>query len=241
MGKIASVIQFTGRTGNVVGVTGQNGDIYLRVHKKHINDKNSAEQVANRVKFALAGSLSKLIKSDLIYGISGSGKRERRQRWQKLLIKKMTTTAVDGTVTATLAPSDMILSEGAFCAGISVSSVTVGDGKVSMTVSMSDTVSQLLMVAVFADSRNGGFTAVDSGVATESGSFEIPLPSSEFEVANLYAIPITQSERLAGVNYGNEVDAEGQTVSSYATSAEYYNSNRYQWMHSVFVGSFSAS
>ncbi|MCR5445777.1 MAG: hypothetical protein K6E96_08920 [Bacteroidales bacterium] len=241
MGKIASVIQFTGRTGNVVGVTGPNGDIYLRVHKKHINDKNSAEQIATRVKFALAGSLSKLIPSDLIYGMSGNGRRGRRQRWQKLLMKKMTTTAVDGTVTATLAPSDLIFSEGAYCAGTSVSGVTVADGKVSMSVSLSDRVSQLLMVAVFAKSRSGGFSAVDSAVATESGSLEIPLPDSEFTVANLYAIPITQNEQLSGVYYGNEVNAEGESVSSYATTAEYYNSNRYQWMNSVFVGSFSAS
>ncbi|MCR5444126.1 MAG: hypothetical protein K6E96_00385 [Bacteroidales bacterium] len=241
MGKIASVIQFTGRTGNVVGVTGQDGDIYLRVHKKHVNDKNSAEQVAVRVKFALVGSLSKLIPSDLIYGISGSGKRGRRQRWQKLLMKKITTTAVDDTVTATLAPADMILSEGTFCAGVTVSGVTIADGKVSMAVSMSDQVSQVLIVAVFANSRDGGFTAVDSGVATESGTLEIPLPNSDFAVANLYAIPITRSEQLSGVDYGNEVDAEGETVSAYATSAKYYNSNRYQWMHSSFIGSYAAS
>ena len=239
MGKIASVIQFTGRTGNVVGVTGQNGDIYLRTHRKHINNKNSVEQVSTRVKFALAGSLSKLIPSDILYGMSGSGKRGRRQRWQKLVIKKMTTTSVDNVVTASLAPNDLILSEGAPCTGFSVSSVTIANGKVSMTVSLPDSDTRLLIVAVFADSRNGGFSSIDSKVADTAGELEIPLPDTSFSVVNLYAIPIVHNEQAAGVNYGNEVDAEGESISAYATSAVFYNSGRYKWQHSVFIGSFS--
>lgn len=240
MGKIASVIQFTGRTGNVVGVKGQDGDIYLRVHRKHINDKKSQEQIANRAKLALAGCLSKLIPAELLAGMSGSGKRGRRQRWQKIIIKKMTTTTNDGIVTASLAPTDLIFSEGGAIPGINISDVTVADGKVSMSVTLPNGYTKVLVVAVFADSRTGGFSAVDSKMATDTGALEIPLPDTSFSVANIYTIPIVLTNSAAGVNYGNEVNAEGLSVSAYATTAALYDSERSSWMHSAFIGSYSA-
>lgn len=240
MGKIASVIQFTGRTGNVIGVTGQDGDIYLRRHRKHIKNNNSPEQVATRVKFALAGSLSKLIRSELLFGMSGSGKRGRRQRWQKLIINKISTSSDNGIVTAQLLPADLILSEGPTYAGVTVSNVTIADGNVSMNVSLPDENTQVLVVAIFANSRTGDFSAVTSKVASENGSLTIPLPDTSFTVANLYAIPIVQSSSAAGVNYGNEVIAEGESVSAYSTLAVYYKSGKYTWMHSWFIGSYSA-
>lgn len=80
MGKINSVIEFTGRTGNLVGVKGQNGQVYLRKHVRKIHNDNSEQQVVARAKMALAGNLSKLIKAELLYGMPGNGRRMRRQR-----------------------------------------------------------------------------------------------------------------------------------------------------------------
>lgn len=240
MGKITSVIQFSGRTGNLVGVTGQDGQFYLRNHRRHISNPNTTDQVATRAKVALAGSLSKLIPSDILFGMSGCGKRGRRQRWLKTIIRHMSTVSSDGSVKAVLAPSDLVLSEGGYCAGIQVTNVSITDGAVKMTMALQDD-TQALMVAVFADSRSGGFTAVGSKVADSDGEFSLPLPEETFQVANLYLIPITQSSSLAGVNYGDTVEAEGESTSAYASEAIYYNSGRYTWQHSVFIGSYATT
>ena len=57
MGKIVSVIQFTGRTGNLVGSKGQNGTVVLKNHQPNVTNRNTQEQVNARVKLAtsLAG------------------------------------------------------------------------------------------------------------------------------------------------------------------------------------------
>ena len=86
MGKIVSVIQFTGRTGNLVGSKGQNGTVVLKNHQPNVTNRNTQEQVNARVKLALAGSLSKIVPADTIYGMTGDGNRGRRQRWIKAIM-----------------------------------------------------------------------------------------------------------------------------------------------------------
>ena len=80
MGKLVSVIQFTGHTGNLVGSKGQDGTVVLKNHQPHVTNRNTQEQVNARVKLALAGSLSKIVPADTIYGMTGDGNRGRRQR-----------------------------------------------------------------------------------------------------------------------------------------------------------------
>ena len=240
MGKISSVIEFTGRTGNLVGAKGQNGRYILRAHQPQVKNANSPAQMETRAKMALAGSLSKLIKAEIIYGMSGSGNRGRRQRWMREIIKRMTTTPVDGGVRAVLAPSDLILSEGGVSAGVIIGEVTIADGSVKTSVTFGDDIDRVVVVALYADSRSGGFLAANTTVAVESGALEIPFPKEEFLVVNLYAIPIRESSQLSGVSYSSEVGAQGEEASSYSSEAIAYNAGRYEWMRSEYVGSFSA-
>ena len=129
MGKIVSVIQFTGRTGNLVGSKGQNGTVVLKNHQPNVTNRNTQEQVNARVKLALAGSLSKIVPADTIYGC---------------------------------------------------------------------------------------------------------------QVVNLYSVPIKLATSLAGHAYGNEVIAVGDSTSAYSIEAKSYNSGAYVWMHSQYIGSYSA-
>ena len=85
--------------------------------------------------------------------------------------------------------------------------------------------------------KGGRFAAVDSAVATATGQLRIPAPDVKFDVANLYVIPIVRSTMPSGVGYSSEVVAEVEGRISYSAEARKYNSEKYEWMHSVFVGS----
>lgn len=240
MGKISSIIEFTGRTGNLVGAKGQNGRYILRAHQPQVKNANSPAQMETRAKMALAGSLSKLIKSDIIYGMSGSGNRGRRQRWMHEIMKRMTTTSSNGTIKAVLAPSDLILSEGGFSTGVTIGAVTIEESCIKTTTTFPDSIDRVLFVALYADSRSGGFLAAQSTVISESGEVTIPIPDEEFHVVNLYAIPIKISSQFSGVSYTGEVAALGEETSAYSSEAKSYNAERYEWMRSEYIGSFSA-
>lgn len=240
MGKISSVIEFTGRTGNLVGVKGQDGRVVLRVHQPHVRNANTPEQMASRAKVALAGSLSKLIPAEVIYGMTGSGKRGRRQRWLREIIKRMTTTSADGAVKAILAPDDLILSEGGLSAGVTISAVTLADGSLTATVTFPEQVDRVVLVALYADSRSGGFLAMGTTTVSTSGEVTMAIPDAAFHVVNLYAIPIQTSSHFSGASYADGVSATGEEVSAYMSEAKTYNSGRYEWMRSEYVGSYSA-
>lgn len=241
MGKINSVIEFTGRTGNLVGVKGQNGQVYLRKHVRKIHNDNSEQQVVARAKMALAGNLSKLIKAELLYGMPGNGRRMRRQRWMTEILRRMTTTTVDGTVKAILAPSDMILSEGRYSFGVKVENAAIAEEQLTMSITLPDNVEKLLVVAIYADSVSSNFNVVGSAMAESSGSFSMPLPDASYHSANLYVIPIANKTEPSGVTYGGDVEATEGATSSYATAASSYNSDKFEWMHSIFVGTITAA
>ena len=241
MAKISSLIEFTGRVGNLVGVKGDNGEFYLRRHVRKVRNVNSEAQIATRAKMALAGSLSKLFPADLLYGMSGRGKRGRRRRWMIKIMQQMTVATVDGKVRATLAPADLILADGQYAPGVSVADMAIADGSVSMTVTIPDGVERVLVVSAFADSADGRFLSVGSTVATESGSVTLPLPEASLNVANIYVVPIVSSTSQAGVSYSSEVEAAGETAIAYSAEASRYNSERYEWKHSVFFGTVMGS
>ncbi len=240
MGKINSVIEFTGKTGNLVGVKGQDGEVYLRKRLRHVKNGNTEQQVSVRAKIALAGSLSKIIPSEMLYGMKGSGKQGRRQRWMRTVMQRMSVTVADGKVQAVLAPSDLLLSEGPYSFGVVVDTPAIAEGKLTMNATLPDDVERIIVAAVFADSENGGFHVVGSTVVESTGVVEMPLPDAGYRVVNLYVIPITKSNSVSGVSYSSDVEALAGTDVGYASTAGYYNSNRYVWMHSIFVGTVTA-
>lgn len=240
MARISSVIEFTGRVGNLVGAKGQDGEYLLRKHQPQVKNPNSWEQISHRCKISLSASLASLIPSDVLYGMKGSGRRGRRQRWLHEIIKRMSTTVSDGTVTALLAPSDLLLSEGPFASGVTMSGIIATGGNIEATVTFPEEVDRVVVVSLYAKERNSGFLATKSTVVTESGTVTIPFPSTNFRVANLYIIPIRESRYLSGVSYSGDVVASGEEM-SYSSEAVAYNAGRYEWMHSEYVGSYTAS
>lgn len=172
--------------------------------------------------------------------MTGNGNRGRRQRWIKTIMSRMAVSVEGGITTAKLEPADMILSEGYFCSGINVTNVTVSSSTVTATVTLDENIDHALIVAFFAESRNGGFHSVSSTVVSESGEVSIPLPDDGCHVVNLYSIPIKLATSLSGHSYGNEVIATGESTSAYSVEAKSYNSGAYVWMHSNYIGSFSS-
>lgn len=240
MAKISSLIEFTGRVGNLVGVKGEDGEFYLRRRVRHIHNANSEAQIITRAKVALAGNLSKLFPADLLFGMSGNGKTGRRRHWIVEIMQKMTISTVEGKVRAVLDPADMILSDGQYAYGVSVTNPTIADGNVSMTVTIPEGVERVLVVSAFADGTERRFMSVNSTVATATGSVTLPLPEERQNVANIYIVPIVRSTSQSGVSYTSEVGAIGEETISYSAEARMYNSDLYEWKHSVFVGTVTA-
>lgn len=241
MAKISSLIEFTGGVGNLVGVKGENGEFYLRRRVRHVHDAQTDAQIVTRAKVALAGSLSNLFPAELLYGMSGSGKRGRRRNWMAEIMQRMTTSTVDGKVRAMLAPADMILSDGRYAYGVTVTNPTIADGHVSMTVTIPEGVERVLVVSAFADGTERRFMSVNSTVATATGSVTLPLPEERQNVANIYIVPISRGTSQSVVSYTSEVGAIGDESVSYSAEVRTYNTEQYEWKHSIFVGTVSAS
>ena len=105
-----------------------------------------------------------------------------------------------------------------FSAGVTIGAVTIADGSIKTSATFPDSIDRVVFVALYADSRSGGFLAAQSTVISESGEVTIPIPDDEFHVVNLYAIPIKISSQFSGVSYTSEVAALGEEASSWFKS-----------------------
>lgn len=211
MAKLNSVFTFTGKVDNTVGMTGQNGETYLRKFKKPVNP-NTADQIVARTKMSLAGQLSKITPASAIIGISGGSKGLRRQRFVRIIVRNAAMQANN----AELEPQKLVFSEGVDAPiTLTVTPVTEGTAKgfKAEVSTWPDGVSGALVVFVW--SEKGVYKCVDvKAVSVDSPSAQSLNLS---EKCNIYTIPMLQADGASRADYlegVNRITNEGYAVAT---------------------------
>lgn len=218
MGKLVGAIQFNGKVANVVGMRGENGRNYIRERKYEVANPNTKAQQDVRTKFVLAGLLSKLTPAELIVGLSGSSKRQRRSRFTKIINDRAT---ISGDQ-AQLAPANLIFSEGAIYP-MSAANITLAYNGSALTATAVETLfddnnlASVIIIGVFSQNRIGPYVSEDSAVITrESLTATI---AGIGTLVNVYAIPVLRANGATDVAYETAV-SNIEATNSYAVASE---------------------
>ena len=218
MGKLVGAIQFNGKVANVVGMRGENGRNYIRERKYEVANPNTKAQQDVRTKFVLAGLLSKLTPADLIVGLSGGSKRQRRSRFTKIINDRAT---ISGDQ-AQLAPANLVFSEGTMYPMTGADFTLAYDGT-KLTATAQQTLfgdvnlASVIIIGVFSQNRIGPYVSEGAVVLTKdslSGTI-----AGNGTLVNVYAIPVLRADGATDVAYETAV-SNIEATSSYAVASE---------------------
>lgn len=135
--------QFSGRVGGVVYAV-QAGRQVVRAYQPVVSNPKSTAQSIQRAKGNLVGRISKITPWQILEGL-GDNKFNRRSRFLKLLLRKVTAGQAAGdpsTFNAKLNDADFVFSEGVLVPLHTVSNPTYEAGSVNMNVSRVSGVSE---------------------------------------------------------------------------------------------------
>lgn len=228
MAKINGMLSYTGKLGQTVGMKGQDGETYVRINTKPANPKSS-KQVDQRVKFSLAGQLSKLTPIEAIYGL-GSSKRKRRSRFTSIIARNAVVTTGDGITTAKLDPQNLIFSDGNQVL-VPAFQATLDNGVVTLkAASFPDGVDAVLAVIVSTNADREEYISVQTALIDSISAMPtVTIPSGA--QANIYYIPVLQASGATSVSYQRAID--NLRDSEYATQAEILTSGVFSYGRSV--------
>ena len=220
MGKLVGAIQFNGKVANVVGMRGENGRNYIRERKYEVANPNTPAQQNVRTKFVLAGLLSKLTPADLIVGLTGSSKRQRRSRFTKIINERAT---ISGRQ-AQLSPANLIFSEGALYP-ITGADFTLAYDGAKLTVSLpqastlfdDENLASVIIIGVFSQNRIGPYVSEGAVVLTKTTN--TGTITGKGQLVNVYAIPVMRADGATDVAYETAVSNIEET-NSYAVASE---------------------
>lgn len=220
MGKLVGAIQFNGKVANVVGMRGENGRNYIRERKYEVANHNTKAQQDVRTKFVLAGLLSKLTPADLIVGLAGGSKRQRRSRFTKIINDRAT---IMGNQ-ANLTPNNLVFSEGALYP-MSGADVTLTYSGTALTASLpqgstlfdDENLASVIIIGVFSQGRLGPYVSEGSAVITKTTT-SVTIPGNG-QLVNVYAIPVLRADGATDVAYETAV-SNIEATNSYAVASE---------------------
>ncbi len=206
------------------------------------HDSRTEAQMRQRAKFVLAGMISKVVPHQVLVGMSGQ-RSQRRRMFVSNIVRHATTSVSTNAVTATLAATDLVFSQGA-AAPVSVSNVSVTGGVVSGTVgNLPETVDAVMVIAVVYDTSLGIYThmvyqvvdADDTSVSLDTSG------ASSGDIAHLYAVPVSLTD--AGISYTRSADGAQRNESDGFTISMLMNANdgscrygRSQYLRQVSLG-----
>lgn len=236
MGKLNSIFTFTGKVDQAVGMKGQNGETYVR---KNVVPKNpnTTAQVAQRVKMALAGLISKMTPKSAIYGM-GNSDVMRRSNFTSNIARKATVTTTNGVAQAVLAPADLIFSDGVNRDLSSLLTASLVSDVLTVTASaLPDDIPAVIVIAAYAQTEDGPYTAIEALTITAT-SLTATFPARRAAQANVYYIPVMQSEGASRASYERAV-ANIAASDSYAAQAEALTSGVFNYAASNLLGTIT--
>lgn len=235
MGKQLGIYRFGGKVGQAVGMQGEDGNVYLR-ERVIPKNPNTQGQIDARVKMSLAGLLSKITPKSAIYGM-GATARKRRANFTGNIARAAEASTVDGVTTAILAPAALKFSEGVGRDFSSLLTAAFANNVLTVTASeMPEEVDAIVVIAVFSQNRTGDYNEVAVKTITKT-ALSVTFNSTD-QVANVYYIPVLQSEGASRASYERAI-ANIEATSSYTAQAEVLTSGVFDYAASQFLGSSS--
>lgn len=208
MGKFVGLIgSISGKVGNVVFSKGANGTIG-RSYQPQVANPKTLSQTTQRAKMNLVGRMSKITPAEILMGL-GSSKLERRGWFNRHLLSVATIETSGDVMTAQVAPSDVIFSEGDLTFHAAVSTpVTVASGEIALGLTLGDQAlageyGERIIAAVIDPSDKAGYSriyyvdvALDS-VTPQQVSIRTGAPLEPGSQVNVYRVPFLLTEEGA--------------------------------------------
>lgn len=212
-----------GKAGNFVYAKGEKGSTIVRAYQPQVTNPNTYAQIMQRAKLNLAGRLSKITPKGVIIGMDGATSRQRRSRYNALIVKSAVATVNGGQGDASIRDTLLKFSEGNAMNWGYGTEITEGrktqTGINNINVSRNCYVEEqghyaekLIAVVV---SANGSvykrITSADIEFSTAASAIA-RIPVGELAVGdkvNVYAVPVNMDEAVAGVDYLGLNGADG--------------------------------
>ena len=206
MGKINSIISFTGKTGEVVGMKGQEGQTYLRKMAVPANPRTQ-NQIEQRLKMSLAGQLSKMVSKDLIYGM-GTSTRSRRSNFTANIVRSADIDILaTGEMKASLLPNRLMFSDGIKYPISGVTATLTTAGVLTATIAeLPVDVAAIIVVGVFAQARGNEYQAVKAATLTSSQLSVTINGGVNAALANIYLIPVLRADGATSADFQRAVN-----------------------------------
>lgn len=234
MGKLQGIFQFTGKIGEAVGMRGDDGQTYARVRVRKIANPNTEAQQKTRTIASLAGKISSITSSEIIRGMRGSNKRQRRASFTKNIMLKAKTVKdiTTGETIASLDPVDLLLAEGQTMA-LPAITTTLRSGVVS--VAHQNWPENLAAVVVVAYGATDEDSYVECRHVVMLPSDQSPATfnvNKDVKAITVYAIPVSRAEGASRTSYESalealEDDREFAVVSNTSAGALEYNKSEF--------------
>lgn len=236
MGKIRGIFQFTGKIGEAVGMKGDNGENYGRVRVRTIANPNTEGQQVTRTIASLAGKISAITPADVIKGMNGANKRQRRSRFMQNIMKKATTVrdVATGAYQAIIDPEKIILSEGQLM-DLPTLTKSIASGVVTIAHTAWPEDLAALIIVCYGATQDDAYVECKHTVILPTDVSPATINMSKETVsATVYAIPVSRAEGASNTSYESALEALetnrefAVTSTSSARSALGYNQSSYE-------------
>lgn len=244
MGKTAfnPLSQWRGRVGGQVYKVVNGKQVVVPYKPVERKGEGSIAQMTTRARFALAGKYSKIVPQEILRGFNGS-KVDRRSLFVRNITRKATVTFDNGTVTAAIAPEDIIFSEGLVTTlNMGTPALSAAGELTASVTAIPEGVDAVLAIAVVEnaegeyDKINYQIAPVDADAHTAAIAISTDVTSGHH--VRLYYVPLTVTEEarsfLSTTDYDTHANDE-YTLTMLLTSVE----GAYNWGRSQYVGTLT--
>lgn len=166
MGKLVGLVgTISGKIGTMVYSKGKGGITYGRAYQPQVNNPKTLGQTNQRVKMNLVGRMSQVTPAELLVSL-GSGKRECRSEFNRMLLGVATVENSGTTPVAKIAPEDVVFSKGlaaleaAVTTPVSVSASGVTVGLTLGASALAGRYGERIIVAVIDPSDKAGYSNI---------------------------------------------------------------------------------
>lgn len=239
MGKQIGIYRYSGKVGEAVGMTGEDGKAYVRENKAPRN-ANTEKQIMQRTKMSLAGKISKQTAKELILGL-GASTRKRRAEFVRIIAKSAIAERAGDTIKAKIDPALVKFSDGLTVATPTMTTVLQNNTLTATVAQDSDipeNMAGILVIGVFEDT-NQDVVCVDGDIITAT-NLSVAIAAPVASGVNVYLVPIIKSSGASRASYEQAVEMLNADH-SYQTAAELSTAGTIAYATSTYVNHLSPS